>query len=224
VRQGDRVPVTIVVSNKPGSGLAQGVLLTVGLSTNAAVALAESDRGPGCSGTPLVCKLDFLGPPGTVRLALDMTGPGALVLTASAQVPGEAAPEDNRASLTLNEAAAPPRDAPPVGRAAAAPTVRRGNARANVLRGTAGPDVLLGLAGNDRLYGLAGRDVLRGGDGADLLAGGLGADVLEGGRGSDRLTAADRVRDTIRCGRGRDTVIADRIDRVARDCERVRRV
>jgi hypothetical protein len=30
-------------------------------------------------------------------------------------------------------------------------------------------------------------------------------------------------RDTVRCGTGRDTVIASRNDRVAHDCERVRR-
>jgi hypothetical protein len=35
--------------------------------------------------------------------------------------------------------------------------------------------------------------------------------------------AADGARDTIICGAGRDLVYAGRADRIARDCERVRR-
>jgi Ca2+-binding RTX toxin-like protein len=47
--------------------------------------------------------------------------------------------------------------------------------------------------------------------------------VLDGGAGDDVLSARDGARDTIRCGAGRDTVTADRLDTVARDCERVSR-
>jgi subtilase family protein/WD40 repeat protein/hemolysin type calcium-binding protein len=81
---------------------------------------------------------------------------------------------------------------------------RTGNVRNNVLVGTPFADVLRGLGGNDVLRGLGGADVLEGGAGNDLLMGGSGADV-------------------IRCGPGKDRVLADRRDRVARDCERVRR-
>jgi hypothetical protein len=35
--------------------------------------------------------------------------------------------------------------------------------------------------------------------------------------------ALDGYRDDVRCGRGRDVVTADRVDRVDRDCERVTR-
>ena len=37
------------------------------------------------------------------------------------------------------------------------------------------------------------------------------------------IAAADGTRDTVRCGKGRDRVVADRVDRVSRDCERVKR-
>jgi chitodextrinase len=93
-------------------------------------------------------------------------------------------------------------------------TVRTGTARRDVLRGTPGPDVLRGLGGADLLYGLGGNDILVGGRGRDRLLGGPGSDVVQ---------AQDRARDTIACGSGRDVVYADPADRVARDCERIRR-
>jgi hypothetical protein len=47
--------------------------------------------------------------------------------------------------------------------------------------------------------------------------------MLDAGTGNDRIAARDGTRDTIRCGPGRDTVVADRKDVVAWNCERVRR-
>ncbi len=117
---------------------------------------------------------------------------------------------------------------------------RLGNRRANLLTGTAcadtligraGADRLRGLAGNDRLLGGSGRDRLEGGRGNDTLLGGAGADRLSGGAGRDRfeggpgndtIEAADGISETIRCGPGRDTVRADRGDRLT-GCERVSR-
>src|SRR5262245_41730669 len=78
--------------------------------------------------------------------------------------------------------------------AASAATIR-GTARADTLRGTPRADRIYGLAGNDTLYGLA------------------GSDVLVGGAGVDRFV----------CGAGRDTALAERGERVAKDCEVVRR-
>ncbi|MCA1656289.1 MAG: PKD domain-containing protein, partial [Actinobacteria bacterium] len=98
--------------------------------------------------------------------------------------------------------------------------------------GGVGNDLILGGAGRDRLRGGVGRDRLRGGtDGdqifgggsRDSLSGGPGADGISGGAGNDRIAARDGKRDGIRCGPGRDSVVADRLDRVARDCERVSR-
>jgi RTX calcium-binding nonapeptide repeat (4 copies) len=88
-----------------------------------------------------------------------------------------------------------------------------------------GADTVDGGAGNDVLYGEPGNDRLFGGPGTDSLIGHGGRDLLDGGEGRDFLYAADDAgaRDTIRCGRGRDTVTADRADVVAADCERVNR-
>ena len=66
-------------------------------------------------------------------------------------------------------------------------------------------------------------DTFIGGPGNDTIIGGPGRDVLIGGPGNDVLSARDGQRDRIRCGPGRDRVIADRFDVVARDCELVSR-
>jgi hypothetical protein len=110
--------------------------------------------------------------------------------------------------------------------------VLRGGRSADRIDGGAGRDTILGGAGADRLTGGSGNDVLRGesgddridgGSGNDAVVGGPGRNQLAGGSGNDRISARNRRRDVIRCGRGRDRVSADRIDRVAADCERVSR-
>jgi hypothetical protein len=122
-------------------------------------------------------------------------------------------------------------------------TGQNGNDR---LRGGIGDDLLSGGTGTDRLIGDAGRDELRGGAGNDSITGSAGLDVLvgeagndrladssgrdsfSGGPGNDRIDARDstpfgrRASDVVRCGSGRfDVALADRGDRVNRDCERV---
>jgi hypothetical protein len=103
--------------------------------------------------------------------------------------------------------------------------LRGGN---DVGSGGAGPDVLFGGTGNDRLsggtgfdrvYGGSGRDRLFGGRGDDTLAGNGGRDTISGGAGNDRINARDGSRDRVTCGTGRDSVLADRVDSVAADCE-----
>lgn len=103
------------------------------------------------------------------------------------------------------------------------------------LYGHAGPDDLRGAAGNDRLYGGAGDDVLVGGVGHNVVYGGPGSDRfitspergsgdrVYGGGGNDVVIATSGNVDVISCGSGRDSVRADKRDRVARDCERVLR-
>jgi len=110
----------------------------------------------------------------------------------------------------------PPPDLPSAPPAAArlTTTVRTGTSRRDVLRGTEGKDMLRGLGGDDRLYGLGGDDVLFAGRGRDRMFGGPGTDVMY---------TRDGSRDTITCGAGRNLVYADRADRIARDCELVRR-
>ncbi len=104
---------------------------------------------------------------------------------------------------------------------------RRGN---DVLRGRGGHDCLYGGPGNDRLDGGPGNDRLSGSSGADRLTDRSGRDTFYGGSGNDRIDARDRTaagrrqRDVVSCGSGRrDIAYVDRRDRVASDCERVRR-
>ncbi len=89
----------------------------------------------------------------------------------------------------------------------------------DILIGGTGNDRLSGGTGADRIYGGTGRDVLSGGRGNDTIAGNRGRDTISGGTGNDRINARDRTRDRIVCGAGRDSVLADRIDSVAADCE-----
>lgn len=62
-----------------------------------------------------------------------------------------------------------------------------------------------------------------GSKGDDRITGTAGADTVSGLGGADRIDVHGAGRDFVRCGKGRDRVRADRRDRVARDCERVRR-
>ena len=95
----------------------------------------------------------------------------------------------------------------------------------DVIRGTSDSDVLNGRGGNDVLTGLGDSERLLGGPGDDRLTGGGDRDRLLGGAGNDRINAArDDHRDVVSCGSGVDTVVADRSDSVAGDCERVTRV
>ena len=97
-----------------------------------------------------------------------------------------------------------------------------GTNRNDVLTGGKGNDVLNGGAGNDKLSGGAGNDTLDGGKGNDQLNGGKGVDKLIGGAGSDKLNSKDGKKDTVDCGAGKDTVTADKADKL-RGCESVRR-
>jgi Tol biopolymer transport system component len=101
--------------------------------------------------------------------------------------------------------------------------IAAGENGADSIDGGAGADKLGGGRGRDELRGARGRDALFGGSGADKLIGGKGSDVVVSGAGSDTILSADDQRDQIVCGTGLDRVEADRVDRVARDCETVRR-
>jgi Ca2+-binding RTX toxin-like protein len=111
--------------------------------------------------------------------------------------------------------------------------VLRAGDRRDVVRGGAGNDAIDGGEGSDKIVGGSGNDRLAGGDQPDKILGGPGddgingqggRDVIRAGRGNDLIIANDGARDFIACGAGRDTVKADRRDRVSRDCERVVRV
>jgi hypothetical protein len=61
-------------------------------------------------------------------------------------------------------------------------------------------------------------DHVRTGWGKDEVGGGTGADVISTGRQRDFVDAADGERDVVNCGKGRDRVRADELDRVT-NCE-----
>ena len=93
-----------------------------------------------------------------------------------------------------------------------------GSSDGRVIRGTPRNDVLIGGPGNDRIYGEGGNDRIVGNGGADVLVGGPGQDNIDGGAGADSINAADRTRDRVECGPGRDSVTSDRIDTLS-GCE-----
>ena len=101
-------------------------------------------------------------------------------------------------------------------------SINGGSGRDTISAGSSG-DQVAGDQGGDRINGNSGNDTIRGNSGNDRLTGSTGADRLSGGSGNDRISARDGRRDRVACGRGRDTVTADRSDRVSRDCERVLR-
>jgi len=80
----------------------------------------------------------------------------------------------------------------------------------NVVGGTVGDE----LDGNAKANGI------RGGDGPDQINGGAGADTLSGDAGDDMVVAEDGVADTVNCGPGTDSVVADVAD-VLSNCENV---
>lgn len=94
-----------------------------------------------------------------------------------------------------------------------------GDARGEYLAGGGHDDTIFGMGGNDTLRGGAGDDRLYGGRGNDVIAGGAGADRIFGGPGSDSVDVSDGERDVVDCGDGRDRVVADPYDLVAKSCE-----
>lgn len=203
--------ISITVSNGGPDDLDAAVL---SLEAPAGVSLS----GAGCSGSS--CPVPVLHPGQTVRIELAVTGPAGIwsvTGTLSAGVPDPVA-GNNAGSATVTVPTVPqPGDEAPSGGTPTTP----GNVCSVIRKGTAGPDRLRGTAGSDRLLGRRGDDVLKGLAGDDCLDGGKGTDQLVAGRGDDRVAARDGVRDVVKCGSGRDKVAADRIDRIAKDCERI---
>jgi Ca2+-binding RTX toxin-like protein len=90
------------------------------------------------------------------------------------------------------------------------------------LFGGPGRDVLRGGPGNDRQFGGTGNDRIYGGPGRDRINGGTGRDRIYGGPGTDVIDVRGGGRDYVDCGRGHDTVKADKHD-IVRACEHIRR-
>jgi CSLREA domain-containing protein len=230
VSAGESFTYMFVIRNKT-NGMGTGMNLSFTLPDRVEYQAALVERGNGCrqsSGQSYVCFLDFLGgfQVTTVRVIVRVRENGELRLTgAVSSVNSDGNPLDNAASYVFTAGPVAPLTPPTTPTQPAAPknVTRIGTAGPDVLRGGLGNDTLRGLGGNDRLFGGSGNDRLFGGAGNDRLEGHKGRDLLEGGLGNDTIVARDKSFDTIRCGAGRDTVTADRNDKVAKDCETVRR-
>jgi Ca2+-binding RTX toxin-like protein len=93
----------------------------------------------------------------------------------------------------------------------------------DIMNGNGGDDVIRGLGGNDKISGEDGSDTILAGDGNDFVLAGPGNDRIFGGAGDDVIVPGNG-RDVVDCGPGNDTVEgAGPLDRIARNCEHVRR-
>jgi Ca2+-binding RTX toxin-like protein len=93
----------------------------------------------------------------------------------------------------------------------------------DVLNGGPGDDVIKGGPGDDTENGQAGDDDVIGNADDDTLTGGPGQDVVRGKGGNDKINVRHHGRDKVSCGRGHDVVRASRNDKVAANCEVVKR-
>ncbi len=224
VAAGDAFTYTFVVRNK-GAAKSTGVGLALVLSPALELVSTYAEKGPGCApaAAGLSCPLVFMDGATSTRVlaTVRVRANGALTTTAAVtSSEGDANSADNQAAYTFTAGPPAPAAQPPTTPAAPTPqagVTRTGTARAETVRGGRGNDTLRGLGGNDRIYGGSGNDRLFGGAGNDRLEGHKGRDVLDAGPGRDTIHARDKAIDTIRCGAGRDVVIADRNDKVARD-------
>jgi CSLREA domain-containing protein len=206
---GSDIVFTAALDNA-GKDVAVGATLTIDV-TGAAQIVSATPTSGSCSvvGTTVTCGVGepVSGTSSQVLIVARAPASGAVTSTVSAvsQLP-DPVPGNNSAATT----ATVPGSGPTVAKCS---NVIKGNAKANRLKGSAGSDKISGKGGRDKLLG-------RGGD--DCLIGGKGRDKHSGGAGADTIRAKDKTRDIIRCGAGRDVVFADKVDRVAKDCERVR--
>lgn len=103
------------------------------------------------------------------------------------------------------------------------PDLVHANSGNDLVSGGSNKDSLFGGAGNDRIFGNGSDDRLYGGPGNDRIVAGDGRDFIDGGAGNDFIKSRAESLDTIKCGPGKDTVIAGPLDKVFSDCEVVRR-
>lgn len=107
----------------------------------------------------------------------------------------------------------------------------RGSGEADSLTGAGSADCLRGDEGDDEIAGDDGGDIIRGGADDDKIDGGAGddniraqngEDKVDGGSGDDFIKAQARGSDRVKCGTGKDRVIGDVKDTIAKDCEKVK--
>ncbi len=205
---GSDVVFTAKVTNKGADSAAGGRFAATVQNAQSIVSVSASEGSCAVNGTAVTCDLGVVQRSGPRTILIVARAPQQGVLASSATVSSDL-PDPNTADNASVVSAEVP---------AATPVVK---ACANAIKGTKKADRLRGTAKGDRISGLGGRDVLRGLGGADCLTGGKGKDRLIAGAGDDTIRSRDGVRDVVKCGAGDDRVVADRRDRVAKDCERV---
>ena len=75
-----------------------------------------------------------------------------------------------------------------------------------------------GGSGDDTVTGGAPSETIIGGDGDDVITGNGGTDVIDAGAGNDRIDTRDGVAESVNCGVGTDTILADEADLLT-NCE-----
>jgi hypothetical protein len=198
----DNPRFTVVVEND-GNETATGLVLSLRVPRGRARVRPPL---PSCRGSGLVrCPLRPLAPGRSRKLTVSLAGSSGFELRATATA-RESDPTANAWSATATVL-----DCDVVG-----------TWGADRLVGTPRRDTICGLPGPDLLLGGAGDDMIMAGAGADTIRPGPGRDVVAGGEGRERVYARDGQRDVIDCGPYRDTVYADRVDKLI-DCERINR-
>jgi Ca2+-binding RTX toxin-like protein len=97
-----------------------------------------------------------------------------------------------------------------------------GSIAGDKIRARGGNDKVIARAGDDCVKGGPGKDKLKGDEGDDKLVGNESPDKVKGGDGRDVLKVRGGGGDKVNCGKGRDKVVADDDDKVAKNCEKVR--
>jgi Tol biopolymer transport system component len=198
-------PLRVTVSND-GNLTATGIRLEISASAKEVV---KVDPSVSCAGTaPVVCTLPPLPPQRWKTVEVDVSSPAAGLLETQFAV--TAAEPDK--SLFLNRLELDE---------TVLHCVTLGSRGADDLEGTNGRDSICARGGADRIDTRGGNDFVDAGSGDDTVIGGSGRDVITAGPGRDIVLARDGRRDRVMCGTGRDVVVADRLDRVAADCEKV---
>jgi len=220
---GSDVILTTTVANRSLNDAPQSSL---SLTVPGAAQVLSVSTAQGSCGSPapvMTCQLGTVRSTGPVTVLVSVRMPQSGTVTATAAVSTDGLDQNQGNDFASASATIPAGvdNAPPP--ASACALVRKGTQRADRLTGTTAGDRMLGLAGNDVLKGLAGDDCLTGGAGRDRLIGGAGKDQLVGGAGPDTVRARDRVADRVTCGAGRDVAVVDKVDRVGKDCEVIRR-
>lgn len=231
---GSDVAVTATFTNA-GFDDAPNTTATIAIPAATSIVSVTPTQGS-CStaGSAATCEIGLFKRTAPVTVIVIARTPQSGVLTSSATVSSplvDPVLENNTSSVSASVAtgtgmgtgATSDGPGPTPGVPGACSNVINGTSKKDRLTGTADGDRIKGRAGPDRIKGVGNADCLYGDGGNDRIVGGSGSDRLFGGAGKDLIKAKDGTRDVVRCGAGRDRVIADRIAKVARDCEMVRR-